>query len=56
MAESIAHKKARKKYEGKRILRNVSFNVETDQELINFVNNVDFSNWVKSKILEELKK
>lgn len=39
---------ARKKYEAKRVNRSVSFNIETEQDLINYAENLDFSNWVKT--------
>lgn len=42
--------KARQKYDQKRITKSVSFNSETEQELLIFTENIDFSNWVKAKI------
>ncbi|WP_198078050.1 hypothetical protein [Acinetobacter calcoaceticus] len=47
-----AHK-AKIKYENKRVIKPISFNIETEKELLEFANSVDFSNWVKQKIKEE---
>ena len=51
---SEAKKKANKKYESKRVIKPISFNTETEKELLEFANSVDFSNWVKQKIKEAL--
>lgn len=49
---SEAKKKANIKYESKRAIKPISFNTETEKELLKFANSVDFSNWVKQKIKE----
>lgn len=51
---SEAQKKANSKYEEKRKIKKVSFNAETEKELLDFANSVDFSNWVKQKIKESM--
>lgn len=43
-------KKAQQKYALKRVNKSVSFNSETEQDLIAFAEHLDFSNWVKAKI------
>ncbi|HFC6666602.1 TPA: hypothetical protein ACFN66_001443 [Neisseria meningitidis] len=43
-------KKAQEKYALKRVVKTVSFNSEKELDLIKFSENLDFSNWVKSKI------
>lgn len=53
---SEAQKRASKKHEAKREIKRASFNKETEAELLEFANSVDFSGWVKGKIKEELKK
>ena len=47
----------RKKYESKRVKKTVSFNSENkeDQVYLEFIQNINFSNWVKQKIKEALK-
>lgn len=45
--------KTKTKYESKRVIKPISFNTETEKELLEFANSVDFSNWVKQKIKEE---
>lgn len=45
-----ALKKAQQKYSLKRVNKSVSFNSETEQDLIEFAEQLDFSNWVKAKI------
>lgn len=50
-----AAKKAKEKYEDKRAYKRTSFNIETEGDLLEFANSVDFSNWVKDKIREQLK-
>lgn len=44
----------KKTYEKKRDTKRVSFNKEKEAELLKFANSVDFSNWVKNKIKEEI--
>lgn len=48
----------RKKYEQKRLVKHVSFNLEKEKELVEFVQNEaeDFSNWVKEVIKEKIHK
>lgn len=46
-------KKANTKYEEKRISKRVSFNTETEKDLLEKAEKIqDFSKWVKSKIKE----
>ncbi|XQD08916.1 hypothetical protein ACM720_03895 [Neisseria sp. LNP16475] len=46
-------KKAKTTYEAKRISKRVSFNTETEKDLLEKVEKIqDFSKWVKSKIKE----
>ncbi|PKH29163.1 hypothetical protein [Acinetobacter radioresistens] len=49
-------KKANKKYEDKRKSKRVSFNLETETDLLDFAESVDFSSWVKELIKKELNK
>lgn len=42
--------KAKKKYEDKRVIKRVSFNVETEKMLLEFADKIDFSKWVKQLI------
>ncbi len=46
-----------KKYESKRVKKTVSFNSENkeDQVYLEFIQSINFSNWVKQKIKEALK-
>lgn len=44
---------ARKKYDEKRVVKTISFNTEKHDELLEFANSVDLSNWVKNRIAEE---
>ncbi|WP_165006193.1 hypothetical protein [Neisseria yangbaofengii] len=48
----------RKRYEAKRVIKKVSFNTETeiDKQMLDFANSIDFSQWVKARIQEWLKK
>ena len=46
----------RKRYEQKRVIKKVSFNAEIEKELLEYAKNLDFSQWGKEKIREELKK
>ncbi len=43
-------KKAQQKYSLKRVVKTVSFNLEKEIDLLYFIENIDFSNWVKAKI------
>lgn len=52
MTEAL--EKAKRKYEGKRIKMSVSFNEEKDKELIAFAKSINFSEWVKEKMNEQL--
>ena len=46
----------RKRYENKRQIKKVSFNVESDKGVLMFSDTLNFSTWVKQKLLEEMKK
>lgn len=54
MIVSDALQKAQERYENKRQVKRVSFNIETEKELLEFANSVDFSSWVKQKISEAI--
>ena len=54
MIVSDALQKAQERYENKRQVKRVSFNIKTEKELLEFANSVDFSNWVKQKISEAI--
>ena len=54
MIVSDALQKAQERYENKRQVKRVSFNIETEKELLQFANSVDFSSWVKQKISEAI--
>lgn len=45
----------RKRAEAKRVIKKVSFNRETERDILEIANNLDFSKWVKEKIREEFK-
>ncbi|SCW12241.1 hypothetical protein [Neisseria gonorrhoeae] len=45
----------RKRYEQKRVIKKVSFNAETEKELLEYAQNLDFSQWVKSIIKKKSK-
>ena len=45
----------RKRYEAKRVIKKASFNSETEKEMLEFANSVDFSQWVKDQIRKEFK-
>lgn len=49
---------AKKRYEQKRLVKHVSFNLEKEKELVEFVQTevADFSNWVKETIKEKMQK
>lgn len=48
---------SKKRYEKeKRAMRSVSFNRETERDLLDFVDKINFSQWVKDKIREAVKK
>ena len=49
-----AQKKAEQKYSLKRVNKSVSFNMETEKELIEFAELVDFYNWLKANINGEI--
>ena len=46
----------RKRYENKRQIKKVSFNIESDKGVLMFSDTLNFSTWVKQKLLEEMKK
>ena len=54
MIVSDALQKAQDRYENKRQVKRVSFNIETEKELLEFANSMDFSSWVKQKISEAI--
>ncbi|HHX2523143.1 hypothetical protein [Neisseria sicca] len=45
----------RKRAEAKRVVKKVSFNRETERDILEIANNLDFSQWVKEKIREDFK-
>ena len=45
----------RKRAEAKRVIKKVSFNRETERDILEIANNLDFSHWVKEKIREDFK-
>lgn len=53
---SKALKKARLNYEKKRQVKNISFNTETEKELLEFANAIDFGSWVKEQIRKKIEK
>ena len=56
MADKDKQAEYQKRYAKKRVLKHVSFNLETDKELLDEVKKLDFSQWVKEKLLERIKK
>ena len=46
----------RKRAEAKRTTKKVSFNLETEKDILDVANNIDFSQWVKEQLREKLKK
>lgn len=55
MSESV--ERAKRAYEKKRRIKTVSFNLETEGDLLAFVESLpDFSKWVKDKANAEIKK
>lgn len=46
----------RRRAESKRTTKKVSFNLETEKDILEIANNLDFSQWVKEKLREKLKK
>ena len=49
-----ALKKAQAKYDQKRRVKRVSFHPVKDADLLRFANTVNFSDWAKQKIKDEL--
>ena len=45
----------RKKAEANRMTKRVSFNRETEKDILEIANNLDFSQWVKDQIRKEFK-
>ena len=47
-----------RKYDQKRLMKTVSFHLEREKELVDFMQKEipDFSNWVKEKIREDMQK
>lgn len=58
MIDEKAKKQAeyQRKYETKRVVKRVSFNMENEAELLEIANNLDFSQWVKQVMKEKFKK
>lgn len=58
MVDEKAKKQAeyQRKYETKRVVKRVSFNMENEAELLEIANNLDFSQWVKQVMKEKFKK
>ncbi len=46
----------RKKAEANRMTKRVSFNRETEKDILEIANNLDFSQWVKEQIRKEFLK
>ncbi|STZ76354.1 hypothetical protein [Bergeriella denitrificans] len=46
----------RKKYEQNRVMKAVSFHKEKDADLLELIENVDFSQWIKNILRERFKK
>lgn len=42
------------KYETKRFVKRVSFNLENERDILEFSKKLDFSNWVKKKLRHEM--
>lgn len=57
MSNEKAQKQAQyqRKYETKRMIKRVSFNQETEADLLAIANKIDFSQWVKEKMRETFK-
>ncbi|MBF0802915.1 MULTISPECIES: hypothetical protein [unclassified Neisseria] len=59
MPDEKAKKQAeyQRKYDQKRLVKTVSFHLEKEKELVDFVQTeiTDFSNWVKETIREKMK-
>lgn len=54
MAENEKQAEYQKKYEEKRVVKKVSFNLDKDKEILKFVENKDFSNTVKELLKKEM--
>lgn len=56
MANSDAMIAARKRYEKKRLIKNVSFNLEKEKDLVDFIDSEidNFSNWVKNAVRKKM--
>ncbi|SSY81079.1 hypothetical protein [Alysiella crassa] len=46
----------RKRAEAKRVIKKVSFNQETEKDILEIANNIDFSQWVKQQLRKEFNK
>lgn len=46
----------RKRAEAKRTTKKVSFNLESEKDILELANKIDFSQWVKERLREKLKK
>ena len=58
MDDKKAKKQAeyQRKYETKRVIKRVSFNMENEADLLEIANNLDFSQWVKQVMKEKFQK
>lgn len=56
--ENQAKKQAeyQRKYEQNHVLKRDSFNLETEADLLELANSMDFSQWVKEQLREKLHK
>ena len=54
MAENDKQAEYQKRYEEKRVVKKVSFNLDKDKEILEFVENKDFSNTVKELLKKEI--
>lgn len=50
MSDTDKYAETKKRYEGKRAIKSVSFNLETEKEIFDYAEKLDFSNWVKARI------
>lgn len=54
--DDSAEEDRKRKYESKRQVKRVSFNTDTEPDLLSAANSIpDFSKWVKEKLRETLK-
>ena len=55
MADDKKIEASKKEYEKKRVHRPISFNTETESDLLEHSRKLDFSQWVKNKLKEDMK-